>query len=198
MKRREFITLLGGAAAAWPLAARAQQPAMPVIGFLGSASREPNAPMGGDAFRNGLRKAAMPRTQRGDRISLGGNQYDRLPAMAAELVRRQVAVLVAAGGTCDSPLRPRPRPRQYQSYSRRSDPVKLGLVASLNRPGGNVTGIKRSHRRVGCEADGNAAGIGADGARDRCTRQPDPSELRGSVARRTGSGARARAGKYAS
>jgi ABC-type uncharacterized transport system substrate-binding protein len=138
VKRREFITLLGGAAAAWPLAARAQQPAMPVIGFLGPVAVNEDQLRG---FQQGLKQAGFVE---GENVSIlhrsAENEVDRLPALAVDLVRRRVAVIATVG-----------QPAAFAAknatamipilFIATEDPVRLGLVANLAQPGGNLTGV---------------------------------------------------------
>jgi len=141
MRRRDFIALLGGAAAAWPVAARAQQPVMPVVGFLAGGSAIDQESRSVVPFRQGLRETGYIEGQNvAIEFHFAESRYDRLPAMAAELASRQVAVITttdiastiaAKKATTTIPI----------VFTFGADPVQLGLVASLNRPAGNLTGV---------------------------------------------------------
>jgi putative ABC transport system substrate-binding protein len=140
IRRREFITLLGGAVAGWPLAARAQQPTIPVIGFIRNTTRDDSADLL-KAMHQGLRQTGYVE---GRNVTVeyrfADNQLDRLPTMAADLVRRQVAVIVT-GGDASSFAAKAATTTIPVIFSTGFDPIEIGLVTSLSRPGGNVTGV---------------------------------------------------------
>jgi putative tryptophan/tyrosine transport system substrate-binding protein len=140
MRRREFLGILSGTAAAWPLSARAQQPAMPVIGFLHSGSREPNVNLV-TAFRKGLNETGYVDDKSvAIEFLWAEGRYDRLPELATDLVRRQPKVIIGGGPPAAVAVKAATTTIPIVFVSG-EDPVKSGLVASLSRPGGNITGV---------------------------------------------------------
>jgi putative ABC transport system substrate-binding protein len=189
MKRREFITLLGGAAATWPLAAGGQQTAMPVIGFLGGGTQDTYASYV-DGFRRGL--VAAGRVEGRDvtiELHWLEGRYDRAAALAEQLVRRQVAIIAVTGSTAVALAAKAATTTIPIVFAVGGDPVKFGLVASLNRPGGNVTGVSflanlltTKQFEVLHEAVPKAAAVGFLVNPANPNAEPDTRELRSTAA----------------
>ena len=160
MRRREFIAFLGGAAA-WPLAARAQQPAMPVIGYVSVRSADSDVLMVA-AFRRGLNEAGY---FEGKNVAIefrwGGGQYDRLPVLMEDLVRRSAAIIVTSGGEPAAVAAKAATTKIPIVFNVGEDPVRYGLVDSISRPGGNATGVTSLLPLLGAETTRTAARVGA-------------------------------------
>jgi putative ABC transport system substrate-binding protein len=149
MRRREFITLLGGAAAAWPRAARAQQPVMPIIGFLNSTSPDPSLQRAA-AFRQGLTDVGFVDRQNVAIVFRWAEFQDyQLPKLAADLVRQQVAVIAATGSTAAALVAKRTTSAIPIVFEIGGDPITAGLLDNLNQPGGNLTGVSLNAAALG-------------------------------------------------